>query len=253
MAQAAEKKEKMSLGCRWIRCLAQAFLSVGMALFAATPSWALGIEVGWYGTVSSVAPGLAAVLPPASGIEPGAEVYVGFVFETTTPDVNADPTRGDYEGAVVSWTMQIGSVVFTAAPAAPLDRIEVLLAPMLTIYWPTTSVVATTALAGLSAVESDVFFRTLQPNALPSDALPLFPLEPTNWDVAVAGIIDATTGEILIDIDLTDTCVGSCAVVIPAVPVPAWATAGLGLLLLLCGSAYLYARRGEPSQAPNSR
>ncbi|MEE2662939.1 MAG: hypothetical protein VX681_02375 [Myxococcota bacterium] len=219
-------------------------LATALALLAPAPGWAAESVVGWYGTVEFVAPELAAALPPGSELEVGASAYVGISVETSTPDVNPDPEWGDYPGAVVSWTLQVAGLVFTNDPNGPLNRVEVLLDPAMVLYWPTSSVVAIPSLPGLSSLESDVFFRSVRPDALPSDALPPLPPEPADWEEAVTGVIDATTGEVLLDIDLTDVCVGACQPLIAAVPVPEWATRGLGVLLLLSGAAYLYARRG---------
>ncbi len=88
------------------RWLGAALCGVAVAAMAPRAGWAAEIEFGWSGTVSSVDPGLAAALPPGSGIEPGATAFVAFVFESTTPDADPLPTTGDYQGALLSWTLR---------------------------------------------------------------------------------------------------------------------------------------------------
>ena len=208
-------------------------LIVGVALglwLVAGPSTAAEVEFGWTGTVTSVDPGLAAALPPGSGIQAGATAWGSYRFESTTPDANpVDPTDGDYQGALVGWTLQVGTYLFTHGPAGPTNEIGVFLDPLLTTYGPIDSVIATPALPGAPTLEADVFFLSLTGGQLPDDSLLLSPPDPADWDVASAGVFEVGVGQ-LIDIDLDATCLGPCAVPVPVLP---WAAGGLAVSLLL--------------------
>ena len=216
---------------------------LAMALLAPAPVRGAESSIGWYGNVGFVAPQLLAALPPGVEVEIGTSAYVGLSVETTTPDVNPDPAWGDYPGAILGWTLHVGELVFTNDPNGPLNRIEVLLDPSMSLYWPTSSVVATPPLAGISQLEADVFFQAMRSDALSTDELPPLPPEPADWNEAVTGIIDATTGVVLIDIDLKDTCIGECQPLIASVPLPEWTTWGIGIVLLLAGTASLYSKQ----------
>jgi hypothetical protein len=222
----------------WVAVLC-AFAAVALA--GSAPAPAAEIEFGWSGTVIVVDPSLAAALPPDSGIAPGANAWVAFVFESTTPDANPDPSHGDYPGALVSWTLQVGSFVFTRDAGGPTNQIEILRDPLLTVYQSASSVVATPPLPGFPTVESDVLFLSFEPSPLPSDELPLAPLDPAVWDDSLAGILDPATGDPLIDIDLTAICTGACQPPLPE-PVPMLgplAHCVAAIALLLTGAACL--------------
>jgi hypothetical protein len=229
----------------WVAVLC-AFAAVALA--GSAPAPAAEIEFGWSGTVTVVDPSLAAALPPDSGIAPGGNAWVAFVFESTTPDANPDPSRGDYPGALVSWTLQVGNFVFTRDASGPTNQIEILRDPLVTLYEPASSVVATPLIPGFSNVESDVLFLSFQESALPNDALPLSPLDPADWDDSIAGILDPATGDPLIDIELTAICTGACQPPLPN-PVPMLGPLGRSVAaigLLLTGAALLSAIRTRP-------
>ncbi len=179
-------------------------LAAAFALSAERAS-AVEIEFGWSGTVAEVEAGLAAALPPGSGVTVGAPVFVRYTFESTTPDSDGLPMLGDYQNAVVRWSLQVGDYVFTQDAAPLINQILVLFEFGLVIYEAVDSVVASPPLPGQSNLESDVFFLSFNSGQLPSDDLPLsqLDLDPTDtgWDTAAAGILDGM-GTILIDVDL---------------------------------------------------
>lgn len=197
---------------RWLAC-------GGLALVALLPGAgrAQQVEFGWIGTVVAVDPALAAALPAGSGIEVGARASGSYRFESGTPDASpVDPRAGEYPGAVVGWTATVGAYTFSHDPAGA-SEIDVLLDLDLTIYQVLDDVLAAPGLPGAPTLESDVFYLSVIPNHLPSDALPLTPLDPADWDIAAVGLFDASVQPRvqLIDIDLSATCLGPC----PAVPV----------------------------------
>lgn len=179
-------------------------LAAAFALSAERAS-AVEIEFGWSGTVAEVEAGLAAALPPGSGVTVGAPVFVRYTFESTTPDSHELPMLGDYQDAVVSWSLQVGDYVFTQDGALSTNQIVVLFEFGLVIYEAVDSVVASPPLPGQSNLESDVFFLSFNSSQLLNDDLPLsqLDLDPTDigWDTAAAGILDGM-GTILIDVDL---------------------------------------------------
>jgi hypothetical protein len=219
---------------------------LGALLLTAESASAAEIEFGWSGTVSSLDPALAAVLPPGSGVLPGANGWVRYVFESTTADADpGDPDTGAYPGALRSWSLQVGSYLFRFDAGGSVNTIDVLIDPFLTLYEATASVTATPPLSGFPALNSDVLFLSLQSDALPDDSLLLSPPDPTDpkWDIPAAAIIDPATATTLIDIDLTAICTGACQPGPPSppvpMPVPGAAIAVLGAGLVLCGSRML--------------
>lgn len=242
VAHASEREDEMMC---WMR---QRLLACGIALALATaagPGRAAEVEFGWTGTVTAVDPTLAAALPPGSGIEVGADIWVNYVFESTTSDGNSDPTVGEYPGALLNWNVYIGNYWFRHDASGSTNIIGILLlndpyGGDVTVYEPVDSVISRPPLPGLPTLESDVFFLHYTSDKLPNDNLPLTPLVPSSWDQAYGGIFDASGPTKVIDFDLVAVCTGSCQ---PAQPVPLGAGAALSGTLLLSGAGYLCSRR----------
>ena len=209
------------------------------------------IEFGWSGTVTTIEAGFAAALPPGSGITVGAPVFVKYVFESTTPDLEASGTVGDYQNALVSWSLQVGDYTFTQDAGGATNEIDVVLQLGLNIYEAIESVVASPPIPGQSNLESDVFFLSLASGQLANDSLPLSQseLDPTDagWDIAATGIL-AATGTLLFDVDLDAICTGACQ---PPFAVPVPSGVGRGLVVALCALGWLAA--GRPAAPGRSR
>jgi hypothetical protein len=239
------RKWRWVLGCG----LAVALMTV------AGPGWAAEIEFGWQGTVTAVDASLAAALPPGSGIEVGADAWVKYVFESTTPDADSDPTVGDYQGALVSWTTRVGGYTFRHDPAGSKNAIGIAIIDDFfgptTLYEPVDSVISTPPLPGSPTPFGEVFFIDYSANKLPDDSLPTAPLEPGTWDESATGIFDAgcTGCDPLIDINLTAVCLGSCQPSLQPPDVPLGAAGGLSALLLLSGAGYLRSRGRRGARA----
>lgn len=201
------------------------------------------IEFGWSGTVINVEAGFAAALPPGSGVTVGAPVFVKYVFESTTPDIDISGTLGDYPNALVSWSLQVGDFIFTQDAGGATNEIDVVLQMGLVIYEAIESVVASPPIPGQTNLESDVFFLSLTSGQLPNDSLPLVQseLDPTDpgWDIASTGILDGA-GTLLIEADLDAICTGACQ---PPLPVTVPSGGGTGLVVVLGAIGWLAACR----------
>ena len=80
-----------------------------LALFA-TPAGAATITVTFTGSVTFVSPQIA-----SGPFEAGDAISGSFQIDSATPDGEADPTEGSYEGAVSSLTFSFGGYAGTGA------------------------------------------------------------------------------------------------------------------------------------------
>lgn len=184
----------LRVGCAQI---AASLAAIGIAGSAAAEI----IEFAWSGTVSSVDPDFAAALPAGSGVALGAEAFVRVEFESTTPDQDPSESTGDYIGAITSFALRAGSLVFTQQVAAPSNSIVVFSDPLFGFYEPLTTVDPSTPIAGFPELTGDVFFVPLSTQQIPDDSLLLTIPDPVEWRTAASGVLDST-GAVLLDVKL---------------------------------------------------
>ena len=227
-----------------------AALAVSIAVAWPGLAAAAQVEFGWSGTVTSVNPAFAAALPPGSGISVGTPAWVVYVFESTTPDLSpGDPMLGDYQGALASYRLQVGSLVFSRTPGSPPNEIVVLPQTGLESYQALSAVDASQPIAGFSVLDSDVFFISqMGGGILAGDSLPVTPLDPLAWDVATTGLTDGASTTLL-DIELGAICLGACQPSAPPSPVPLGLGSGLAAMLAVAGSGCLTWRRRRSPMA----
>ncbi len=223
----------MKPGCGWAMVVAL------LLAFAGASSAAL-VEISYTGSVAELEPTFEAGLPPGTGIVVGAPVVVTYEFETTTADTEPQADTGIYSGAVSSWTMQIGSYIFTQKAGGSRNEIDILFDMGLIIFEPITSVTSSPTIAGQSNLESDIFFMSVDTQSPPlaDDSLPAVAQDPLDaaWTDSRAGLLDGS-GVTLIDIDLDAICTVGCALPTPSVPL---GVAGpLALTLTFLGSSVL--------------
>jgi len=209
------------------------------------------VEFGWSGTVTSVNPAFAAALPPGSGISVGAQAWVVYVFESTTPDASpGDPMLGDYQGALVSYRLQVGGLVFSRAPGTLPNEIVVVPQTGFESYQALSAVDASQPIPGFSVLDSDVFFISqMGGGILTGDSLPLTPFDPLAWDLATTGLTDGASTTLL-DVELGAVCLGVCQPSTPPSPVPLGWGSGLAAVLAAAGSGCLgwRRRRSHPAE-----
>jgi hypothetical protein len=220
---------RIGIGCTQ---LAASLAAIGIAVPAAGER----IVFAWSGTVSSVDPDFAAALPADSGVIPGADAFVRFEFESTTPDQDPSESAGDYVGAITSFALRAGSLIFVQRIDAPANTIVIVSDPLFGFYEPLTTVDPSTPIAGFQDLKGDVFFIPISTQQIPDDSLLLTIPDPVEWSTAASGVLDPA-GAVLLDVRLDAT----------ALPEPD------PRLALIGGSALLVALNRRRRYAPAQR
>lgn len=208
-----------------------ALCAAGFAASLAAPVHARLITFAFEGVVTSISGEPHDYFPAA---DDGVPVSGTYTFESTTPDTNPDPNRGQYDHAVKQIVFRVGPDALVIGP--PFNAgISVANQPFGPIDDEEYSVFATTDIGGSFSIFEIQLFNVDSDGALTSDALPLTPPDISKFDfrriLLNVGASDFAPGEapsFVIDAALTSLTLVPAEVPEPAMP----ALVGLGLLLI---------------------